>query len=183
MQVSLYILYGIALVLIVLGFIALLKQKTYIDKDTRQVTEVALPFLGKMKTNYPSLLFLATGVSLAFFVFNKSYDKTTEWTIKGQFVDPTRSVTNFNSGELKVIPGNIQSRIGTNGNFEITMKIRDGLDFEDAVESIVYSYNNYSASILPFSEKEKKKLNDNTCLLNNSTRTTRTYKAVPINSY
>lgn len=183
MQLSIYILYGISLVAIILGFIALLKQKTYIDKKTNQVTEVSLPIFGRMKTNYPSLLFLATGISLAFYVFSKSYDKTTEWTVKGRFTDPTNKVTDFNTGELKVIPGNINCKVGRDGAFEITMKIKDGIDFEEAVESIVYSCDNYSASILPLSEKEKKKLKDNTCLLSSDTRTTRTYKAVPLNNY
>lgn len=183
MQATLYILYGISLVAIVLGFIALLKQKTYIDSKTNKVTEVSLPIFGKMKTNYPSLLFLATGISLAFFVFSKSYDKTVEWKISGRFVDPNNQVTDFSVGDLTVVPGHIESRVTREGKFEIKLKIKDGVDFEDAVESIDYSCMNFSANILPKDEQEKKKKKDGSCLLNSQTATTRNYKPVSLNNY
>ena len=40
MASSAYILFGIALLSIILGFVALLSQKTYLDTTTKQPTEV-----------------------------------------------------------------------------------------------------------------------------------------------
>ena len=49
---------GISILLIILGFIALLKQKTYIDSKTQQPTKIKLPFFGEMITNFPALIFI-----------------------------------------------------------------------------------------------------------------------------
>lgn len=184
MQVSLYILYGISLIAIVLGFIALLKQKTYIDSKTKEITEISVPFVGKMKTNYPSLIFLALGMALAFVVFNKSYDKTTDWRIRGTFTDPSNNITDFSNGTLNIVPNNnISAKITPDGQFDISMKIKDGVSFEEAVESIDYTCAKFSANILPEQEKAKKEKKNTTTLLENDTRTTRRYKAVPLISY
>ena len=185
MQASIYILYGISLIAIILGFIALLKQKTYVDTNTNKVTEVSLPFLGKFKTNYPSLVFLVIGASLAFFVFDKSYyhstDNTTEWNIRGRLVDTTNSIENFSFGELKVIPRTIESRVTPEGKFEITMQIKEGVKFEDEVECIDYTYKGLSVNLLTAAEKEKKEKKDNTSLLKVLGSRTRVYGKIIVN--
>ena len=70
---SAYILFGIALLSIILGFVALLSQKVYLDATTKQPTEVQIPFLGKIKSNYPALVFAFLGAALAFYAFQKSF--------------------------------------------------------------------------------------------------------------
>ena len=55
------IIYLLAGLCFVLGFVALLKQKTYIDSQTNQPTEIELPFVGKLTTNYPALGFVFIG--------------------------------------------------------------------------------------------------------------------------
>ena len=60
--------YFLAAILIILGFIALLRQKTYIDSKTKQPTEIEITKLGKFKSNYPALAFVVLGFVLAFFV-------------------------------------------------------------------------------------------------------------------
>lgn len=185
MQPSVYILYGISLIAIVLGFIALLKQKTYIDTNTNKVTEVSLPFLGKFKSNYPSLFFLVIGGSLAFFVFDRSYynstDNTTEWNISGRLVDTSNSIENFSFGELKVIPRRIESKVSPEGKFEIVMQIKDGVKFEDEVECIDYTYRGLSVNLLTAAEKEKKEKKDNTSLLKVLGNRTRVYGKIIVN--
>ena len=61
------ILYAIAALSIILGFIALIKQKVYLDKDTKKQTELEIPILGKLKTNYPSLVFVFLGFFLVYY--------------------------------------------------------------------------------------------------------------------
>lgn len=186
MNPSLYILYGISLVCIVLGFTALLKQKTYIDSETKEPTEVELPILGKMKTNYPSLIFLAMGIFLAAFVFNKSYSPTkrmNDWVITGRLVDTTHSIDNFSFGELKIIPKDVEDKISPNGTFEIRMQLEEGHEFEDEVENITYTNKNFSVYLQPSEEKKKKDKNDNSSMLDRYTKRTRTYKPVILTNF
>jgi len=42
---------------IILGFIALLSSRIYIDKASNSTVEVEVPFFGKLKGNYPTLVF------------------------------------------------------------------------------------------------------------------------------
>ena len=69
----LLIIYGISTLTIILGFIALLTQKIYIDTDTKQLTQIDIPMVGKMKTNYPALIFLFLGIFLAVYAFSRSF--------------------------------------------------------------------------------------------------------------
>lgn len=66
------IVYGISILSIVLGFIALLAQKTYINPETNEPSEVEIPFIGKIKTNYPAVIFVFLGFAAALHAFNKS---------------------------------------------------------------------------------------------------------------
>jgi hypothetical protein len=52
------------------GVAALITQKVFVDRDGH-VTEIELPLLGKLRTNYPSLVAVALGVALAYMVLNK----------------------------------------------------------------------------------------------------------------
>ena len=68
-----YIILIISIIGIILGFVALITQKIYINPETSEATEVEIPFIGKIKTNYPALVFAFLGFGLAFYVFNKAY--------------------------------------------------------------------------------------------------------------
>jgi len=45
----------------ILGFIALLSSRIYIDQPSNSTGEVEVPFLGKPKGNYPALVFVLLG--------------------------------------------------------------------------------------------------------------------------
>jgi hypothetical protein len=49
------------LVMIVGGILLIYKEKIYIDSTTNQVTEIDVPFFGKLKTNVPALALFALG--------------------------------------------------------------------------------------------------------------------------
>lgn len=49
------------LVMIGGGILLIYKEKIYIDRETKQVTEVEVPFFGKLKTNVPALALFALG--------------------------------------------------------------------------------------------------------------------------
>lgn len=177
MKYAIYILYGISLLSILLGFVALLRQKTYINEATKEVTEVELPFVGKLKTNYPSLLFLALGIFLAVFVFNKSYNAKKVWEISGTFIDTTKTITNWSEGELNIQPSAIKTKsIDSFGNYHICLELNDGQEIEDVVELITYSNQKLSFNFQPSEEKKKNQMKDNSSLLVISTPSTRKYK-------
>jgi hypothetical protein len=177
MKYAIYILYGISLMSILLGFVALLKQKTYVNEKTKEVTEVELPMVGKLKTNYPSLLFLAMGIFLAVFVFNKSYKNKKVWEISGTFVDTTKTITDWSDGELNIQPSAIKTKnIDSLGNYHICLELNDGQEIEDVVELITYSNQKLSFNFQPSEEKKKNRMKDNSSLLAISTSSTRIYK-------
>jgi hypothetical protein len=62
MNLEMILKYGFAVLLAVLGLVALLKQKTYLDSKTGQPTQIEIPLIGKMKTNYPALIFVFLAV-------------------------------------------------------------------------------------------------------------------------
>ena len=184
MKYSIYILYGISFISIMLAFIALLKQKTYVNEVTKEVTEVELPLVGKLKTNYPSLVFLAMGIFLAVFVFNKSYKTKRIWEISGTFIDTTKTITNWSEGELNIQPSAIlRKTIDSIGNYHICLELNDGQDIEDVVEVITYTNQKFSCNIEPSQEMKKKERDDNSSLLAISTTSTRKYKPATLNYF
>lgn len=60
----------IALVCVLGGIYALLKQQVVVDQNG-QPSEIELPWFGKIKTNYPSLIAVGLGIALATFVASK----------------------------------------------------------------------------------------------------------------
>jgi hypothetical protein len=150
---NIFIMYGISSPSIVLGFIALLTQKIYIDHESNQPTEVEIPFLGKLKTNIPAIVFVFLGCGLAFYTFDKSFPpKQVDWTIKGSFQNTKNADFDWRKGTLSFHPTNIDGEISDKGRFEFTVKIDDGKTFEDVYELIDFSHPEASAQIDPGKE-------------------------------
>lgn len=151
-----WVLAGAALLSVIsvlLGFIALLTQKKYIDKaSNRLLTEVEVKGFGRMKTNYPALVFVFLGFSLAFYVLfsARTWEQSSEnvdWLITGQFKsNDTNRVWSPQNLALE------QSPITTlvtpeNGQFQLTVPIPLGLKFEDKYHYITYNDGKWSAQI------------------------------------
>jgi hypothetical protein len=69
------------------GIWLIYKEKIYIDRETKQVTEVELPWLGKFRTNVPALVLFVIGLASLIYPIYQSKDltKPTQWVaIKGQ---------------------------------------------------------------------------------------------------
>jgi hypothetical protein len=94
---------------IVLGFVALLCSKIYvIDNGTGKATEVDLPLVGKMKTNYPALVFILVGTALATYSLNQPYlfldsQQPVLWNIKGQLQQSGHDIADWRFGEIKLV--------------------------------------------------------------------------------
>ncbi len=61
---------AIAMICVIGGIYALLRQQVVVDQDG-QPSEIELPWFGKIKTNYPSLIAVGLGIALATFVASK----------------------------------------------------------------------------------------------------------------
>lgn len=136
---TLVFVYGISALSIILGFIALLTQKIYIDPNTKQPTvEVEIKFLGKLKTNIAALTFVFLGIALAVFAYSKPAKKV-EWTLIGQFRDEGNKIVDCRTGTIKLIPWDT-SNLSNNGSFDITINIEEGKTIEDVIQIIDYSH-------------------------------------------
>ena len=140
--------FGLAALLIVLGFVALLKQKTYLDSKTQQPVEVELPVIGKVKTNYPALIFVLLGFVMAWTAFEKSFPpRKEEWTVKGTFNHPARQKVEWKAGTLTFTPSDLNTTLYNEGNFEMTALIDEGKSIEDVYETLDFSLPNGSVQI------------------------------------
>ena len=149
-----YIILSIALLSIVLGFIALLKQKTYIDSKTKQLTKIELPFFGKtsMITNFPALIFVLLGFMAIYIVLLKPPVPTgfQQLEIQGRFVKPPGDTTKmkWDQGSITTIP-KLGMRVERNGTFDVILNVEEGTKVGEACERIIYTHEHGSATIIP----------------------------------
>ncbi len=137
----------LAVLSVFLGFIALLKQKTYVDQKTQEPTEVEVPFFGKMKTNYPSLLFVFLGFALFFYIVYSALNMTKTWYIEGVFTsdDPNQAWTPAN---IILSPTRVEPEINREtGRFRVVVEIPIGKTFEEEYTFIKYIDGDLSAEI------------------------------------
>ena len=141
-----YIANAIAILLIVLGFAALLKQKTYLDSATGTVTSVELPLLGKLQTNYPALVFVFLGVFLSFIVFRA--DVRRDWVLTGYLKLPQakRVKIDWKQTQVAVMPSDVWSEAVTeDGRYTIHASIPDGIPVEKIFDKINFTNSSVSA--------------------------------------
>src|SRR5882757_3424246 len=181
---AIFMMYGISILLIILGFIALLKQKTYIDPETKQPTEVEVPVLGKLKTNYPALVFIFLGFAAAYFAFNKPKSKDL-WTIQGSFASPLNKKINWEKGDIWLKPIELTEppHINNNGIFTINLLLDQGLTFEDAIESIQFTLDSAQVEPILTRNEYKKYRQKEQSLLSDINPHERYYNKLPLNFY
>ena len=180
-----YVIYfalGISVLSIVLGFIALLTQKIYIDSRTNTLTEVEIPLFGKMKTNFPALIFVFLGFALIFFVVEKFNIQKEDWLITGSLQTVEGREIDWGKGVLELFPCDIkESEIGKNGNFRILASIEKGKTFEDIIERVHFDHPGGASFVLfPRKEYERHSVRSLLSLLKEYTDTTRLYKPLPV---
>ena len=187
---------------ILLGFIALLTSRIYVDKDSNTPVEVEVPFFGKLKGNYPALVFVLLGAALAYAGLTTHADLVKqgieaekqvaasragapgdeEWVISGSLVAPGDKRIDWERGVFTLIAGSPAVHHKPGGRFEIKLRIRRGEDFEGYVQQIDYSHDAGSAKIFPKDELDAFKANQSS-LLQNQTATTRVYKPLKLEAF
>jgi hypothetical protein len=142
-----------------LGLIALLCTKIYVttSNGATQSTEVDMPLIGKMKTNYPALVFVTAGAALAVYTLYQYSQLMTQpvlWNIKGQLQQPNNGSSDVRWGEIRLVDLDSHVTIDKDGTYEINVEIPAGRTFESVVQQIYYTTRNGNAVILPGPELE-----------------------------
>ena len=203
MDETLAVVLAIAVLLIVLGFVALLKQKLYVDSETGQVTEVEVPLLGKLRTNAPAIAFVVFGSAITFGAMKSNEQRldrlsddlrvdagaTETWTINGRLQLPSDVVgtsvdcgysqgpcISLQDGTLRLIESPIEDlQVADNGEFLFEVEVPKGLAFEDwMVNRIVYEHRGLTGMVTLFTT------NDPQHYFAATTRNTRTLATVEI---
>jgi hypothetical protein len=174
-DMPMYIAAGIGVLLIILGFVALLAQRIYFDPKTQTPIEIDIPILGKMKANYPALIFVFLGCALAIYGVSQAQESEVQWQVDGMITADMRGL-DWQQGHLAVFPSKLETNIEADtGKFTIRLAIEEGKTLEDVIERIDYSHRNGNVIFFPKKEFEQYKNNKPTILLN-ATNRTRTYK-------
>jgi hypothetical protein len=177
------IMYIISISSIILGFVALILQKTYLDPATQKPTEVEVPIVGKLKTNYPALVFVFLGFAAAFYSFQRSQVKEkVQWTIQGSLADSSHKAKDWSDGEFKIIPTNTVTTVDSTGKYEISISIDKGRRFEDEIKCIMYSDKDGRAQLFPDMEYYNWR-NKKPSLLFNDVEFTRIYKPLLVSNF
>ena len=178
-SLPMYIAAAIAVLMIVLGFVALLKQKVYLDNETRQPVSFEIPFVGKMTANVPALAFVFLGFALAVYGIQKYAHKDVKWMITGT-LKPDKPVANWQGTHLRVFPIDIDAKVdAATGRFSFELLIPEGRTFEDLVGMMYFDAAFGGNQLVPSSALEMHKHNNADSMLASATDTTRDY-VVPV---
>jgi hypothetical protein len=184
MDNSAYIIFAIASLSIILGFVALLSQRIYLDATTREATEVEVPFFGKIKSNYPALVFAFLGIALAGYAFQKAYPPPIEsWTLKGRFAQPEgKDVDVTGTLTLAQDPIVVSNNINTDGRLEIVVNLPKGKSIEEAFETLNYTYA-HAGAYIDLKKEYDAYVNGQASKILTATSHQRIFKDVPIDVY
>jgi hypothetical protein len=179
----------ICLISIILGFIALLKQRVYMDSNTREPVEYDIPLIGKLKTNYPAILFVVLGFSLLAYDLSVTkkvpVEKKTEtvklkkfWEVEGRLVpSAANSNIDFSKFDIDVHPSTIETFTSPGGAYLIKIQLDEGKKFEEEIERVKFTGKNWEALINPHEQFYSDSL------IETQTETTRKFKPLKVNVF
>lgn len=178
LNINIIILF-IAGLMIMLGFVALVTQKIYMDAATQQPIEISVPLVGKMKTNYPALVFVLLGVYLVIHIYPP---QKTQWTILGE-LRSGHQIIDWQKGTLTLVPTNVRPGIAKTGHFSIQVDIEEDKIFEESFQVLDYSHPDFGSKLI-YLKKEHEKYQDEktreSSLIEAETENTRKYKAISL---
>jgi hypothetical protein len=153
-----------------LGFFALLKQKTYLDASGT-VTSVEVPFVGKMHTNYPALLFVFIGFAFGYLAYHfevktkearEIWTATTRYTVEGR-LKSDENVTDWLSTDVMIIPSSLtHQEVDRAGQYRIVVEVPKWQSFGDWLGAISFQNGKLSGRISPGSANHTAAINKET---------------------
>jgi hypothetical protein len=142
---ALYLL-GLAALALVLGFVALLRQKSYLDPETKAPLEVEVPLFGRMKANFPALLFVFFAGVFAFMASeNFEQPGIKRWIVRGG-VFTTGNIhiprQKWKNLVIRVEPSQYSEFIKKEkyGRFRLNFPLIEGTHLEKAISWIVFEF-------------------------------------------
>jgi hypothetical protein len=177
-------LYALAGFCFLLGFVALLVQKIYIDGTTNQPTEIELPLIGKLKTNFPALAFVLIGAFVACFTWSKTSELGQEqWVITGSFQAPPGKAVKWEEGALALVPKSFEGAPEKGGGFQITAPIPKGKKFEEVFTELIYTNGAFTGRINVVEEYKKRMATPQQSLIKSAGDNYRDYSTVLVTDY
>jgi hypothetical protein len=131
------------------------------DSNTREPVEYEIPLLGKLKTNYPAILFVVLGFSLLAYNLSitgkvlKQIPVTgkapkTIWKVEGRLISgPESKQVDLSKFFIDVHPSSIETFPSPGGAYMINILLDTGKKFEDEIQRIKFTGDNWSAEINP----------------------------------
>lgn len=167
---------------IILGFIALLTQKVYMDSQTRDPVEYEIPLLGKVKTNYPAIVFVVLGFALLAYKIHligehEAKRSKQNWVITGSLTSPANNPPLDLSGfNINLHPTEIKRKDPGDGDYFIEVEIERGETFENKIEKIFFTKTDSSSKVIWKAEINPRLPG----IILDSTGTTRAYKPIEV---
>ena len=142
---AIYLL-SVSVVALFLGFFALLRQKTYLNAKTSTPIEIELPIFGRMKANYPALIFLFITGLFGYFAYMSRDMPNAQWSVVGSvgYADGTLlDAADWQKLQIKVVPDRYSSTVkkADDGHFTISPDLPNGIIFEQEIASVIFSLN------------------------------------------
>jgi hypothetical protein len=164
-----------------------LRTKSYVV-DGAESTETDLPILGKIKTNYPALVFVAVGAGLALYALQASKDLATahltapddEWVVTGQVLLPPNAGIDVRDGVVAAVPSSTRFTLNQDGSYVLTFPLQHGVALEDVISQIDYTAQFGSFHILTQDELKAYDKDPSHSLLASKTSHSRSYKPVMV---
>lgn len=186
----------IAVLALCLGFFALLRQHTYLDPQTNAQLEIELPLLGKMKANYPALIFPFIAAFFGYLGYVARDPPRTNWTVAGTVGYANGNLldtADWAKLQIKVVPDRYDATVSKEnegGRFKIAPALFDGSNFEDEITAVIFMLAKDGSELLSCQFSPKQELDNwkstskhDDSLIQNAAQYSRTLKGVKLNKY
>jgi hypothetical protein len=163
------IVVGIFGLCVITSCISLFFQKIYFDPNIMKPIEVEVPILGKVKSNYPAVIFLVVGVAGILTVVNiykePEIQPNKDWTISIEMRTPRGIPVDLRYCDINIAPSEPKITKRTeNGQLEVIAKLPIGKKPEDLISFIKITGPNFSGEVKPKKEQQLKDLGRKTQL-------------------
>lgn len=108
-------------------------RRIYVDKETKEVTEIDFPLLGKMKTQSPALFLIAVGFMLTGYavyqdatLWSKSMTETTPGTLEGEIELDGSNATVL----VLAVPSQYENARQSSGKFSIPVPLLPSTNYQ-----------------------------------------------------
>jgi hypothetical protein len=127
----------------VLGFVALLRQNTYLDPKTNAPIEIELPLLGRMKANYPAVGFVFLAALCILVAYSSRKIPPTNWSVTGSVGYANGAPlkpADWDALQIKINPKRYEPTVKKDsiGHFTIAPALPDQTSFEDEILLVTF---------------------------------------------